>query len=86
MAAELKSRRWIGVEIGPTEGMRFDRIKQERAILDDYRKNLNSLLPEDALKQRVKVGLWTCESVRDRKRRCGRRGQCVKDGTRPVFL
>ncbi|MCU7905744.1 MAG: site-specific DNA-methyltransferase [Candidatus Thiodiazotropha sp. (ex Epidulcina cf. delphinae)] len=70
MAAELKNRRWIGVEIGPTDDIvnRFDRIHQERGILNDYRESLNTLFTEDAHKKRVQVGLWTCESVRNKKK------------------
>lgn len=61
MAAELKSRRWIGCEIGPTDVIkeRFKLKNEEKKILDDYRKKLNSLFPCNIKKNREKRGLWT---------------------------
>ncbi len=67
MAAELKGRKWIGVEIGPVNDIveRFNRINEERNILEKYRHNLNSLFAEDARKKRIDLGLWTCETLRN---------------------
>ncbi|ABC29292.1 BamHI-like site-specific methyltransferase [Hahella chejuensis KCTC 2396] len=67
MAAELKGRRWLGCEIGPIDVIveRFNLIEKEREIIDSYRKNLNSLFPENIKHNREKLGLWTCETVRN---------------------
>jgi hypothetical protein len=69
MAAELKGRRWVGVEIGPTDDIvrRFQDIDLERKILNDYRDGTNVLFTEDARKERERAGWWTCESVRREK-------------------
>lgn len=66
MAAELKSRRWIGCEIGPCEDIkeRFTNIERDREILEGFRSGLNALFPAQVQKKRVEAGLWTAESVR----------------------
>lgn len=66
MAAELKRRRWIGIEIGPTDDIvhRFADIEQDRKILTGQRKDLNALFPNKVRAMREMKGLWTCESVR----------------------
>lgn len=65
MAAELKKRKWIGAELGPIDVIteRFELINSEREILNNYRKNINSLFPDEIQKNRLKRGLWTCETV-----------------------
>lgn len=67
MAAELKGRRWLGVEIGPTDDIvrRFAEIEQDRKILSDQRKGLNALFTEHVRRLRERTGWWTCESVRE---------------------
>jgi len=67
MAAELKGRRWLGVEIGPTDDIvrRFADIEQDRKILLDARKWLNALFTEPVRRLRERTGWWTCESVRE---------------------
>jgi len=64
MAAELKGRKWVGCEIGPTKDIedRFSLIEKEREILQDYRSKLNNLFPDNVHKNRTKNGLWVCES------------------------
>ena len=69
MAAELKGRRWLGVEIGPTDDIirRFADIEQDRKILSEQRKGLNALFTEPVRRVRERTGWWTCESVRERE-------------------
>lgn len=69
MAAELKNRRWVGVEIGPTADIvrRFKDIEQERQILADYRKGTNVLFRDEVRRGRERTGWWTCESIRLKK-------------------
>jgi site-specific DNA-methyltransferase (adenine-specific) len=64
MAAELKNRRWIGVEIGPLDEIvaRFDRRDEEQEILKSYRSRLNSLFIDEVKDARKKRGLWTDDS------------------------
>lgn len=71
MAAELKRRRWLGVEIGPTDDivLRFADSEQDRKILSDQRKGLNALFTEPVRRLRERTGWWTCESVREREGR-----------------
>lgn len=65
MAAELKNRKWIGSEIGPLDDIvkRFSDIDTERELLNKHRENINVLFTERVYKNRVKKGLWTCDSV-----------------------
>ncbi|MCM2357587.1 MAG: hypothetical protein NDI77_05515 [Geobacteraceae bacterium] len=60
---------WIGVEIGPPDDIirRFAELAQEAGRLDDLRQKLNRLMADDVLAARIKKGLWTPESVRERK-------------------
>lgn len=64
MAAELKKRKWLGVEIGPVEDIvdRFQRIEEEKDILEKYRENINSLFLKKIHKKRTGLGLWTTET------------------------
>jgi site-specific DNA-methyltransferase (adenine-specific) len=66
MAAELKQRRWIGIEIGSTDDIvrRFADIEQDRKLLTEQRRDLNVLFPKKIRAMREAKGLWTCESVR----------------------
>jgi site-specific DNA-methyltransferase (adenine-specific) len=68
IVAEIKRRRWIGIELGPVEDIvrRFKTIDSEAELLDKIRRNYNRLFTEDNLTARRKQGLWTCESVRKR--------------------
>jgi site-specific DNA-methyltransferase (adenine-specific) len=64
MAAELKKRKWLGVEIGPVEDIvdRFQRIEEEKDIMEKYRENINSLFLKNIHKKRTGLGLWTTET------------------------
>ena len=61
--AEIKGRRWLGIELGPINQM-VDRLNPrnltvEKDFLENYRSELNALFPADVLKTREKRGLWT---------------------------
>lgn len=64
MAAELKNRKWIGIEIGPVSDIknRFERIEEERLILKKYRSQINSLFLKNVKHARTDRGLWTDDS------------------------
>lgn len=66
--SEIKKRRWIGVEIGPIDGIidRFKNLHEDRLNLEKIRNDMNSLIPEKYYKKRVEKGLWTPESVREK--------------------
>lgn len=66
--SEIKKRRWIGVEIGPVDGIieRFESLHEDKSNLENIRKGINSLIPEKYHKERVNRGLWTPESVREK--------------------
>jgi len=62
--AEIKKRRWLGVELGPTDEIieRFSRLEEEKKRLDEQRTKLNNLFNEEILKKRLEKGLWTAET------------------------
>jgi len=66
--AEIKKRKWLGVEIGPLNNIidRFENIHEDMSNLEKIRENINSLIPEKYYKKRVEKGLWTPESVRQK--------------------
>jgi site-specific DNA-methyltransferase (adenine-specific) len=62
--SELKKRRWIGIELGPTDTIvdrLSDTVDDEKAVLN-YRQNYNALFSPKIKAQRIKRGLWTDES------------------------
>lgn len=65
--SELKNRRWIGVEIGPFEGIidRFNNLHEDRLNLERIRKDINCLIPEKHYQKRIEQGLWTPDSFQD---------------------
>jgi site-specific DNA-methyltransferase (adenine-specific) len=70
IVSEIKKRRWIGIEIGPLDDIvnRFKIINDERMHLENIRDNLNNLFTKKSLRIRVENGLWTPDSVRNKKR------------------
>lgn len=68
VVSELKERKWIGVEIGPVDGIidRFNSIHEDRANLKKIRNDFNNLIPKKYYKKRVEKGLWTPESLQEK--------------------
>ncbi len=68
VVSEIKKRRWIGCEIGPIEDIisRFHNLNEEKEHLINYRKNYNQLFPSKIKKERIKKGLWTDDTVRQK--------------------
>jgi len=58
VAAELKERRWIGIEISTTKSVveRFNEIEKDQEYFDSIRKKINVLFTEEDLKLRKKNG------------------------------
>ena len=69
VVSEIKKRRWIGIELGPVDDIisRFKSIKDDADYLREFRSNLNQLFTRETEEARLKRGLWTCETVRDKK-------------------
>jgi site-specific DNA-methyltransferase (adenine-specific) len=65
VVAEIKRRRWIGIELGPVDNIvsRFREIGTETDLIERLRRNYNCLFTEETLSARRELGLWTCESV-----------------------
>jgi site-specific DNA-methyltransferase (adenine-specific) len=68
--SEIKNRKWIGSEIGPLDDIinRFNIIDEESDNLEKIRTNLNCLFTRKSLRNRIEKGLWTPESVRNKKK------------------
>ncbi len=64
--SEIKNRQWLGIEIGPVEDIinRFENIENDADYLEKIRKDMNCLFTEENLEERVRIGLWTPDSVR----------------------
>ncbi|MBI3885858.1 MAG: site-specific DNA-methyltransferase [Opitutae bacterium] len=61
--AEIKERRWLGMELGPIDQiiarMEPGNLKIEGRFLDEYRSEINALFPPAVLKSRYDCGHWT---------------------------
>lgn len=64
--AELKNRKWIGIELGPCDGIieRLNDVASEASSLSRYRMKLNKLINSIATAERIKLGIWTPETIR----------------------
>lgn len=69
IVAEMKGRRWIGIELGPTDDIvnRFTNLELEKENLLKYRGNYNKLFPDKIKLKRIQNGQWTDESIREQK-------------------
>ncbi|MBB5637273.1 site-specific DNA-methyltransferase (adenine-specific) [Pedobacter cryoconitis] len=62
--AEIKKRKWLGIELGPTDII-IDRLENkidDQVHLEKVREKYNSLFPEKIKNERIKKGLWTDDS------------------------
>lgn len=66
VVAEIKKRKWVGIEIGPVDGIidRLDNISDDAEYLAKIRKEINCLITNRDLKRRIDRGWWTPDSVR----------------------
>jgi len=64
VVAEIKQRRWIGVELGPVQDIveRFKNINDDEKLILKYRANYNQLFPKHIKARRQQLDLWTDES------------------------
>lgn len=62
--AEMKRRKWIGMEIGPVESIieRIEDLHDEREYLDRIRAGYNHLFLPKHVREREARGLWTVNS------------------------
>lgn len=74
--AEIKGRQWIGIELGPIEGivarLQPANLSVEAGYLEAYRSDLNALFPPSVLGARHKCGLWTPGNIPKGKPRAAR--------------
>lgn len=80
--AEILKRRWIGMEIGPTEGIAArlgsSNLALEQTYLEDIHAELNSLFPPDVARARIEAGHWVPGNIpRGKKRNDSQVGQNV---------
>lgn len=64
--AEMKGRKWIGVELGPLDDIinRFDILSEEYENLNKYRSTYNHLFPVKVKAMRKKLNLWTDDTYK----------------------
>lgn len=62
--AEMKGRKWIGMELGPVDGIieRLQDLDDERKYLQKIRSGYNRLFLPDQERRRELKGLWTSNS------------------------
>lgn len=67
VVAELKKRKWIGIELGPLDTIisRFETVQTEKEYLDKIRADYNTLFTSSAKSQRKKRKLWTDDTFKD---------------------
>lgn len=65
--AEMKQRKWIGIEIGPVEGIveRMENVEGERSHLERIRTEYNNLFQPKHAQAREAKGLWTVSTYHD---------------------
>ncbi|HOV85742.1 MAG TPA: site-specific DNA-methyltransferase [Syntrophobacteraceae bacterium] len=65
VVAEIKRRRWIGIELGPMDDIvrRLEQIRTDANLVGKIRRGYNRLFTEETLHARKQLGLWTCDSV-----------------------
>lgn len=63
VTAEIKRRKWIGIEIGPVEDIinRFNNIDIDKDLVLKYRKSYNHLFLPHIEAKRKEKGLWICD-------------------------
>ena len=66
--AELKGRKWLGVELGPCDGIieRMELLDEESEYLEHHRSKVNALMSQEIQVQRVKRGIWTPSTLKKR--------------------
>jgi site-specific DNA-methyltransferase (adenine-specific) len=66
IVAEMKERKWMGIEIGPCDDIieRFNVINEEREYLENYRKDYNRLFTEKTKAVRHQMNLWTDDTFK----------------------
>lgn len=64
IVAEMKKRKWTGIELGPVEDIinRFERIDTEYEYLNKLRTSYNKLFLDKTKSKRQEKGLWTDET------------------------
>jgi site-specific DNA-methyltransferase (adenine-specific) len=84
--AEIKGRRWLGMELGPVDQIiaRLDprNLEIERGYLEEHRHELNALFPPQVLAAREQRGIWTPGNIPKGKPRT----RCVPPETDQVEL
>jgi len=62
--AEIKRRKWLGIELGPVDDIieRFNLLEQDSILLGRYRENINQLFPKSVKDKRKQLGYWTDET------------------------
>jgi len=64
VVAGIKNRRWVGIELGPVDGIvsRLNEKEKEKEFLNKYRQDYNALFPKKIKEKRKQMKLWTDES------------------------
>ena len=76
VVAEIKKRRWTGIEVGPIDEIvhRLKNLEMEADRLAGIRKGYNCLFTSEKKKAREQLGYWTHETVKPPRRRSQKAG------------
>lgn len=63
--AEMKKRRWLGIEIGPTDGIAelLSNLDEESEYLNRIRAGYNHLFLPEVERRRKEIGRWTVGNI-----------------------
>jgi site-specific DNA-methyltransferase (adenine-specific) len=86
--AEVKGRRWIGVELGPVDGIieRMADLEEERDYIDRIRSRYNYLFLPEIDRRRKELGLWTVGNIPKGKRRRSKPSEGAVDPSAQLSL
>lgn len=81
VVSEILKRKWIGVEIGPVDGIieRFEDLDFQKKYIESLHKNKNTLFTEETRKLRKKNSQWLPETLKKKTKSTSTEKQIILD-------